>query len=64
MIIKLFYGMKLRNKAGNYFVIKKYEQDNVDAMRYKVRLSNEFGSQPFYSSDLVNLISAGHFTIM
>lgn len=58
MKIKLFYGMKLKEKAsGNVFTVGKYWDSDIDANHYKVKL----GEKSYYSMDLINLIQLGSF---
>jgi len=68
--ISLKYGMALKNKAGQEFVVWKYWGSDINPMAYKVVLlsirekDSKVYRDCYYSSDLVILIKQGAFSIV
>ena len=64
----LSIGITSGNPEQAEFTIEKYWSDDTDPMAYKVKLvpsdATRFGSEKFYSSDLVSMIEQGQATLV
>jgi hypothetical protein len=68
--ITLKYGMVLKDKTGQEFVVWKYWGSDTNPMTYKVALlsirekDSKVYRDCYYSCDLVSLIEEGGFSIV